>query len=144
MAAREQFSHDEVVKRTARRLGTNDTRVRDFLDAYATEYISHARETENVERLRPQPRITAETPHEAPAKATPAKATGKAPRKATTPRKAPAKATSPAKGQGKAQGDSAGTGSALIDAQLRREAESSVELDRDQTHVVGERIPAAE
>lgn len=40
------FSQDEVIKRTARRLGTNETRVRNFLDTYADEYIRHARETE--------------------------------------------------------------------------------------------------
>lgn len=120
------FSESEVIRRTARRLGTNDTRVRNFLDTFTEEWIRHARETE-PDLIRGTIAMTAaqEITHEAPAK--PAG-------KARSPRKAATKARTPAKAKATAQGDS--EGNALIESQMLREAEASVKLD-GETHVVG-------
>lgn len=54
------------------------------------------------------------------------------------PRKAPRQARAAVSAAAGAALAGGGTGSAFHDAQLRREAEASTALDRDQTHVVGD------
>lgn len=120
------FSDDEVIKRTARRLGTNDTRVRDFLTAYSDEWLRHAQETRYERSQYADTDKTDATQTPAP----PAK-------KARAPRKSRAKGTTPAKASKSAQGESTGEalGNAMVRAQMQREAEASVRLD-GETQVI--------
>lgn len=124
------FSDEEVIKRTARRLGTNDTRVRDFLRAYCDEWLTHAQETGHGQYAHVEPTAKA-----------PTKPAGKA----RSPRKAPAKVRTPAKSRKPAEGESTGEalGNAMVSAAMRQEAKASVALD-GETHTVGAPVTEAE
>lgn len=112
-----EFSHDEVIRRTARRLGKKPEAVAYLLSVYANEYVEHARETDPA-LVWPMPGIqAAAVPVEEEA--------AKAARKPRTPRKSRAKASTPTENSETSEGVSEG------------EAEASVALDRDETHVVG-------
>lgn len=105
----DDFSHDTVISRTARRLNTNDTRVREMLDVYADEYIKLARETENSAQLHPRPRVTEKAEAKSTSKAN-GKAAARPAKKAAPAKKAPAKATTPTGKPDTAQGESEGSG----------------------------------
>lgn len=79
------FSDEEVIRRTAKRLRTNETNIRNMLDAYADEFIRHARETD-VSLI--QPPMTEAPKAEVPKKASRVRATTGKPARKRTPSKA--------------------------------------------------------
>lgn len=82
-----EFSQDEVIRRTAKRMGVSIPQVERFLEAYGDEFIQHARETDVTLLRGPMvaPTETVEPPAAKPVKS-PAKRTAKpAARKAAPP-----------------------------------------------------------